>query len=138
MSFYDSLHSDVVDIIYYSALAEGILEENLPISLFPKLFNQEEDRIIRMLRNNYVKDDQTSNIEKFAKIKFEGANREEISKTTIAINKLNDALILSDDEVKLAMERFKRKLIPQSCFSSNLKSILSSYPTTYSAIKRRK
>ena len=67
MSFYDSLHSDVVDIIYYSALAEGILEENLPISLFPKLFNQEEDRIIRMLRNNYVKDDQTSNIEKFAK-----------------------------------------------------------------------
>ena len=59
MSFYDSLHSDVVDIIYYSALAEGILEENLPISLFPKLFNQEEDRIIRILRNDYVKDDQS-------------------------------------------------------------------------------
>ena len=48
-----------------------------------------------------MKDDQTSNIEKFAKIKFEGANQEEISKAmiTITINKLNETLNLSDDEV---------------------------------------
>ncbi len=63
-----------------------------------------------------VKDDQTSNIEKFAKIKFEGTNQEEISKTMITINKLNETLNLSDDEVKLAMDRFKKKLIPQSRF----------------------
>ena len=70
-----------------------------------------------MLRNNYVKDDQTSNIEKFAKIKFEGTNQEEISKTMITINKLDETLTLSDDEVKLVMEHFKRKLILYQTFN---------------------
>ena len=42
MSFYDSLHSDVVDIIYYSAIAEGALDDNLSISQLPQSFNREE------------------------------------------------------------------------------------------------
>ena len=45
MSFYDSLHSDVVDIIYY--------DDNLSISQFPQEFNREEEKIIKMLRSNY-------------------------------------------------------------------------------------
>ncbi len=38
----------------------------------------------------------------------------------ITINKLNETLNLSDDEVKLVMDHFKKKLIPQSCFSSKM------------------
>ena len=41
---------------------------------------------------------------------------EEIAKTMINLNKLYDTLNLKEDEVKLALDHFKRRLIPQSPF----------------------
>ena len=72
----------------------------------------------------YVNDDRTSNLEKIKEITFEGTSQEEYFKTLINLRKLESTLQMSSEEEKLSMDHFKRKLIPSSPFSRDLKSIL--------------
>ena len=123
MTYYDSFSSDLVDIVYYQAIAEGICIYDDAVELH-KVFNENEEKITSMLRKAYVNDDRTSNLEKIKEITFEGTSQEEYFKTLINLRKLESTLQMSSEEEKLSMDHFKRKLIPSSPFSRDLKSIL--------------
>ena len=122
MRFYDSFGPDLVDIVYYQAVAEGIcMYEEQEIH---DMFNENEDKIMQMLRKTYINDDKTSNIEKIKAVQFDGTSPEQYSQTLVDLQKLQTTLNLTEEEEKMAMEHMKRKMLPSSPFSANLKSIL--------------
>ena len=45
MTYFDSFHSEVVDYIYYTAVAEGVFDPDSSIHGLPKLLNKEEERL---------------------------------------------------------------------------------------------
>ena len=49
MTYYDSFSSDLVDIVYYQAIAEGICIYDDAVELH-KVFNENEEKITSMLR----------------------------------------------------------------------------------------
>ena len=122
-SYFDTFLSDVVDVVYYTAVTEWVFDPDSSTHNLPKLFNKEEEWLTKILRNIYVKHDQASNLKKIQKIQLEGANPEEYMKTLIQLHRLDDTFNLSEDEVKLAMDHFKMKPIPKSPFSANSKSV---------------
>ena len=56
-------------------------------------------------------DDKTSNLEKVKAVTFEGTSPEEYFQTLVNLRKLESTLKMSDEEEKLAMDHFRRKLI---------------------------
>ena len=88
-----------------------------------------------MLRKTYVNDDRTSNLEKVKEVTFEGTSQEEYFKTLINLRKLESTLKMSNEEEKLSMDHFKRRLIPSSPFSRDLKSILINHLLTSDLVR---